>query len=36
MRELENKGYIPDTQMKTVYVKSGEKTLIEWKNIPIT
>ena len=30
LRELENKGYIPDTQMKTVYVKSGETTLIEW------
>ena len=36
MRELENKGYVPDTQLKTVYVKSGETTLIEWKNIPIT
>ena len=36
LRELENKGYVPDTQMKTVEVKSGETTLIEWKNIPIT
>ena len=36
MRELENKGYVPDTQLKTVYVKSGETTLIEWKNIPVT
>ena len=36
LRELENKGYVPDTQLKTVYVKSGETTLIEWKNIPIT
>ena len=36
LRELENKGYIPDTQMKTVYVKAGETTLIEWKNTPIT
>ena len=36
LRELENKGYVPDTQMKTVYVKSGETTLIEWKNIPVT
>ena len=22
--------------MKTIYVKSGETTLVEWKNIPIT
>ena len=36
LRELENKGYIPDTQMKTVYVTAGETTLIEWKNTPIT
>ena len=32
LRELENEGYIPDTQKKTVYVKSGETTEIEWKN----
>ena len=36
LRELENEGYIPDTQMKTVYVTAGETTLIEWKNTPIT
>ena len=36
LRELENKGYITDTQMKTVYVKPGETTLIEWENTPIT
>ena len=36
LRELENAGYIPDTQMKTVYVTAGETTLIEWKNTPIT
>ena len=36
LRELENPGYIPDTQMKTVYVKAGETTLIEWKNTPVT
>ena len=36
LRELENEGYVPDTQMKTVYVKAGETTLIEWKNTPIT
>ena len=35
LRELENEGYIPDTQKKTVYVKSGETTEIEWKNTPI-
>ena len=23
LRELENKGYVPDTQMKTVYVTAG-------------
>ena len=36
LRELENEGYIPDTQKKTVYVKSGETTEIEWKNTSIT
>ena len=36
LRELENEGYIPDTQKKTVYIKSGETTEIEWKNTPIT
>ena len=36
LRELENEGYIPNTQKKTVYVKSGETTEIEWKNTPIT
>ncbi len=36
LRELENEGYIPDTQRKTVYVKAGEVTLIEWQNTPIT
>ena len=36
LRELENEGYIPDTQMKTVYVTAGETTLVEWKNTPIT
>ena len=36
LRELENEGYIPDTQKKTVYVRSGETTEIEWKNTPIT
>ena len=36
LRELENEGYIPDTQLKTVTVKSGGTTLVEWENIPIT
>ena len=35
LRELENEGYILDTQRKTVYVKSGETTLVEWENTPI-
>lgn len=36
LRELENEGYVPDTELKTVYVKSGATTLVEWENIPIT
>ena len=36
LRELENEGYIPDNQMKTVYAKAGETTLVEWENTPIT
>ena len=36
LRELENEGYIPDTELKTVYVKAGEVTEIEWENTPIT
>ena len=36
LRELENEGYILDTQRKTVNVKSGETTLVEWENTPIT
>ncbi len=36
LRELENEGYVPDTQLKTVYVKAGATTLVEWENIPIT
>ena len=36
IRELENHGYIVDTQLKTVEVKSGEVTLVEWENTPIT
>ena len=36
LRELENEGYVRDTQKKTVYVKSGETTEVEWENAPIT
>ena len=36
LRELENEGYVPDKEKKTVYVKSGETTEIEWENTPIT
>ena len=36
LRELENEGYVRDTQNKTVYVKSGETTEVEWENTPIT
>ena len=36
LRELENPGYVVDTQMKTVYVTAGTTTLVEWKNTPIT
>ena len=33
---MENEGYIPDTQERTVYVKAGETTKVTWKNTPIT
>ena len=36
LKELDNPGYVPDSQLKTVYVKAGETTLVEWRNIPIT
>ena len=35
LRELENEGYIPDTQERTIYVKAGETTEVTWKNTPI-
>ena len=35
LRELENEGYIPDTQERTIYVKAGETTKVTWKNTPI-
>ena len=36
LRELSNKGYIVDEQLKTVYVKPGETTEITWENTAIT
>ena len=36
LKELENEGYLVDTEMKTVYVTTGETTLVEWKNTPVT
>ena len=36
LRELENEGYVPDTQKRTVYVESGETTEVAWENTPIT
>ena len=36
LRELENEGYIVDTEKKTVYVKSGETTEITWENTLVT
>ena len=36
LRELENEGYIPDTQRKNGLRQAGEVTLIEWQNTPIT
>ena len=36
LKEMENKGYLVDTELKTIYVTAGETTLVEWKNTPIT
>ena len=36
LRELEAEGYLVDQDLKTVYVKPGETTLVEWENTPIT
>lgn len=36
LRELENEGYIVDEGLKTVYVRAGEVTEVEWENTPIT
>ena len=35
LRELEAEGYLVDQDLKTVYVKPGETTLVEWENTPI-
>ena len=36
LRELENEGYIVDEWLKTVYVRAGQVTEVEWENTPIT
>ena len=36
LRELENDGYIVDTQLKTVYVTDGTTTEIIWENTAVT
>ena len=36
LRELENEGYIVDTQLKTVYVTPGTTTEITWENTAVT
>ena len=36
LRELENEGYIVDTQLKTVYVTAGTTTEITWENTAVT
>ena len=36
LRELENDGYIVDTQLKTVYVTDGTTTEITWENTAVT
>ena len=32
LRELENEGYVSDTELKTIYVRYGSTTEIEWSN----
>ena len=37
IRELEPaEGYLADTSQKTVFVKAGEATTVEWENTPVT
>ena len=35
LRELENEGYVSDTELRTIYVRSGKLTELTWKNTPI-
>ncbi len=36
LRELTHPDYLPDDELKTVSVKAGETTEVEWKNTPVT
>lgn len=36
VRELDNEGYLVDNELKTVYIRDGATTEIEWENTPIT
>lgn len=36
LRELDNPGYITDSQLKTIYIKPGQTTEVVWENTPIT
>ena len=36
LRELECEGYIVDTKLRDITVKSGSFALVEWENTPIT
>lgn len=36
VRELDNEGYLVDDELKTVYIRDGATTEIEWENTPIT
>ncbi len=36
LRELENDGYLVDSQLKTVYVTAGATTEITWENTAVT
>ena len=36
VRELDNEGYLVDDELKTVYIRDGATTEIEWENMPIT
>ncbi len=36
LRELDNPGYITDSQLKTIYIKPGQTTEVVWENTPVT